>query len=455
MSEWHYESGMPGVAWPAISVPHAAAKLALLQQLEQTQWLAPERLQELQLGQLELLLRHAAATVPFYRKRWQGDGTARAFIELEPLTGTELQQNYAELKSERIPPEHGRTTELRTSGSTGSPKRVLRTQLSQLVWDALTLREHLWHRRDLSRKLAVIRRGPSGTHPSWGAATSGVFRTGPAVGMALEADVDSQVAWLQRENPGYFLTYPSLLREMARTCLSRRIRVPALLQARTLSEIVTPELRKLCRDAWDVPVIDMYSSEEVGFIAAQCPDHEHYHVHAECLLVEVLDDRGRPCPPGEVGRMVVTDLHNFATPLIRYDIGDFAEVGPPCLCGRGLPVLSRVIGRTRNALVTADGKRHYPLLGQTGYLDIAPILQHQFVQTAFDVLEARIVTREPLTAEQTERLQAHVARHLPAGIQIRVVRVESVPRGPGGKYEDFISLVPLPAIEKGLENGEM
>jgi phenylacetate-CoA ligase len=199
----------------------------------------------------------------------------------------------------------------------------------------------------------------------------------------------------------------------------------------------------------------MYSSEEAGFIAAQCPDHEHYHVHAESLLLEVLDERGRPCPPGEVGRIVVTDLHNFATPLIRYDIGDFAEVGPPCPCGRGLPVLSRVVGRTRNSLVTADGKRHYPLLGQTGYLDVAPILQHQFVQTAFDVLEARIVTREPLTAEQTERLQTHVAKHLPAGIQIQVVRVESVPRGPGGKYEDFISLVPLPAMEKGPGNGKM
>ena len=144
---------------------------------------------------------------------------------------------------------------------------------------------------------------------------------------------------------------------------------------------------------------------------------------------------------GRGGRVVVSDLHNFATPLIRYDLGDFAEVGRPCPCGRGLPVLARIIGRTRNALVTADGKRHYPLLGQTGFLDIAPILQHQFVQTAFDVVEARVVTREPLAPEQVRRLQAHVGKRLPAGIRIEVVQVESVPRSPGGKYEDFISLV--------------
>ena len=439
MSAWHYESGMPGVVWPAISAPHAAAKLSLVHQLEHTQWLSVQRLQQLQQVQLELLLRHAIATVPYYRERWRGD--AKTFAELAPLTGRELQDNYEKLKSERVPPEHGKSAELRTSGSTGSPKRVLRTQLSQLFWDALTLREHLWHRRDFSRKLAVIRRGPSGTHPSWGGATTGVLTTGPAAAIELEADVDSQASWLQKENPGYLLTYPSLLREIARTCCSRGIGVPGLLQVRTLSEIVTAELRQLCRDAWGVPVIDMYSSEEAGFIAAQCPEHEHYHVHAETLLLEVVNEAGRPCSAGEVGRVVVTDLHNFAMPLIRYDIGDFAEVGRPCPCGRGLPVLTRIIGRTRNALVTADGKRHYPLLGQTGFLDIAPILQHQFVQTAFDVLEARIVTREPLTREQGERFRAHVAKRLPPGIRVQIMPVDNVPRGPGGKYEDFISLV--------------
>jgi phenylacetate-CoA ligase len=396
-------------------------------------------LRELQQAQLELLLRHAATTVPYYRERWRGD--AKAFTELAPLTGRELQENYEKLKSNRVPPEHGTSSELRTSGSTGGPKRVLRTQLCQLIWDALTLREHLWHARDFSQKLAVIRRGPSGVHPSWGGATAGVFTTGPAVGIRLEADVDSQVAWLRQEDPAYFLTYPSLLREMALACRSHGIRVPGLHHARTLSEIVTPELRQLCREAWGVPVVDMYSSEEVGFIAAQCPQREHYHVHAETLLVEVLDGAGRPCSPGEVGRVIVTDLHNFATPLIRYDLGDFAEVGPPCPCGRGLPVLTRIIGRTRNTLVTVDGRRHYPLLGQTGFLDIAPVLQHQFVQTAFDVVEARIVTREPLEPEQVQRLQAHVAKRLPAGIRIEVVRVDSIPRSAGGKYEDFISLV--------------
>src|SRR6185295_14515719 len=99
---------------------------------------------------------------------------------------------------------------------------------------------------------------------------------------------------------------------------------------------------------WGVGVVDVYSSEECGQIALQCPEHEQYHVQSESVLVEVLDDEGRPCAPGTIGRVVLTTLQNFAMPLIRYDIGDFAEPGPACPCGRALPVLTRIVGRVRN-----------------------------------------------------------------------------------------------------------
>ena len=439
--DWAFESAAPGIAWPAIVPPHGAAKLALLHQLEQIQWLPPERLRELQLKQADLVVRHAVATVPHYRKSLGAGASGADLAGLPLLSMRELQEGFAQLKSEAIPPEHGGVGEVRTSGSTGTPKRVLKTQLCQLFWDVLTLRDHAWHGRDLRGKLAAIRRGAKGQQSSWGTAAAGVAATGPAVGFDVAAPIDDQLEWLRRQDPTYLLTYPSVLGELVRLSTARGIRIPGLVQARTLSEIVTPELRRACREAWNVPVADIYSAEEVGYIASQCPDHDHYHLQAENVLVEVIDENGRECTPGDVGRVVVTDLHNFATPLIRYDIGDFAEVGPSCPCGRGLPVLSRIIGRARNLLVTADGKRHYPFLGQSQFLDIAPILQHQFVQTGYDVVEARIVMREAPTDEQVAALSAHVEKHMPAGVRVKVVRVESIPRGPGGKYEDVICLV--------------
>jgi phenylacetate-CoA ligase len=439
--DWRFESALPGAAWPAIVAPHGAATLALLQQLELAQWLPAQLLRELQLGQLDLLLRHAAATVPYYRNRG-GHVTAERLAEMPVLPRRDLQERHAELQSERVPPQHGAVAEVRTSGSTGAPVRLRKTQLSQLFWNAMTLRDHLWHRRDLKGKLAAIRHGlPDQEAPTWGSATAGLLATGPAVVLGVHADVASQLEWLQRQRPAYLLTYPSVVAELGKASLSRGQRIPGLLQVRTMGESVDPDLRQLCRDAWGAPVVDMYSAEEVGYVALQCPEHEHYHVQSESLLVEVLDEQGRTCAEGQVGRIVATDLHNFATPLLRYDIGDYAEVGPPCPCGRGLPVLTRIVGRVRNTLVTADGRRYWPTFGQRGFPDIAPVLQHQFVQTAFDVVEARLVTREPLSAQQSQQLRERIASRLPAGIRVDIVRVDAVRRSPSGKYEDFVSLV--------------
>jgi phenylacetate-CoA ligase len=113
----------------------------------------------------------------------------------------------------------------------------------------------------------------------------------------------------------------------------------------SVGEPVTAALRDIVRQAWDVPLKDSYSCEEAGYLAMQCPEQEVLHVQSENLLLEVVGNDGRPCVPGEAGRVLVTSLHNFATPLIRYELGDLAEVGAPCACGRGLPVIARVLGR--------------------------------------------------------------------------------------------------------------
>src|SRR5262249_14466253 len=140
-----------------------------------------------------------------------------------------------------------------------------------------------------------------------------------------------------------------------------------------------------------VEVVDSYSSEELGYIGLQCPGREHYHVQAENLLVEVLRGDGSPCVAGETGRMVVTTLHNFAMPFVRYANGDYAEVGPACPCGRGLPVLTRIAGRQRNMLMRPDGVQHWPSFPTEVWGGIAPVRQLQVVQDALDHVEVRLV----------------------------------------------------------------
>ncbi len=445
---WRIQNSIAGVAWPALPGTEGAAVLAVLQQLDRTQWLAPGRLRELQSRQLNALLMHAHRTVPFYGEHWDGTYRPGRALALERLAGLPvltrraLQDGFASLKSRSVPAEHGAAFEARTSGSTGAPVRVVKTLLTTLLWKVITLREHLWHRRELGRKLAVIRKGVApGEAPSWGPATDGLAETGRCAMLDVDVRVEAQLDWLERQQPAYFLTYPSLAAELARESLARGLRLPGLLELRTLGESLDPDVRFVCREAWGVPVTDVYSAEEAGPLALQCPQHEHYHVQSECVVLEVLDERGRACAPGEIGRVVVTPLHNFATPLVRYEIGDYAEVGEPCPCGRGLPVLRRILGRVRNMLVTRDGARYWPSFGQRGFAEIAPVLQFQMVQKSYDLVEARLVTRTALSASEEERLRERVASHLPPGIRVMVARVERIARGAGGKYEDFVSEV--------------
>jgi phenylacetate-CoA ligase len=189
-----------------------------------------------------------------------------------------------------------------------------------------------------------------------------------------------------------------------------------------------------------LPIEDNYSSQEAGIIALQCPAGELYHTMAESLVVEVLDEQGRASAEGEVGRIVVTDLHNFAAPLFRYELGEYAEVGGPCRCGRTLPTFRRVLGRRRNLLMRADGSRFLPRAGFETFDEIAAIQQYQVIQHALDDIEFKLVSADALSPAQVEALAATLRKAL-AGFE-GVIRVQQsrdrLPDSRAGKYEDFI-----------------
>lgn len=402
--------------------------------------------------QLEALVRHAAATVPFYAERLRpvfdasGRFSAEAYVRLPLLTRAELQSSFDALASRQAPASHGRVASVRTSGSTGQPVQVTKTELAQRMWEAMLLREHRWFDRDLGGKLAVIRQGVQEVEADgWGPISPEIVRTGRVATLPIIRDVASQLAWLERQQPEYLLTYPSNLAELARLAIARGVRLPRLREVRTFGELLSTETRELCRQAWSTQVVDVYSSVETGYLALQCPAVEHYHVQAEGVFLEVLDENGSLCAPGETGRIVVTPLHNFAMPLLRYDIADFATVGAPCPCGRGLPVLQRIVGRVRNMLVTADGKRYWPTLGTRAVADAAPIRQYQLVQKAFDRIEVRLVAAQRLDAAQEEKVRALLQSRLPAGLQFTFVYCDAISASAGGKFEDFISEVAAPA----------
>lgn len=454
----NYHSIIGGMQWPPLLGKRGSALLAMQYQFKQSERWPLETIRKHQFRQLEVLLRFANATVPYYRKRFATAGfNAAAPLDEESWAGApllmrhDIQRAGNDFLSTAVPETHRPTPAISTSGSSGTPVTIHTTRVAQFFIQALTLRDNLWHNLDFSQKYAAIRLPkdekdavyPDGKlTKSWGVSIQPVFETGSAALLNIMTPVHQQAEWLQRQKPAYLLTYPSNLMELLHHCRENKICIPELRAVMTLGEVLHPDIRVACREIWGMAIVDMYSSQEVGYIALQCPEHEHYHVQCENVLVEVLDEAGSPCKPGETGRVVVTALHNFATPLIRYSLGDYAMVGEPCACGRTLPVLTRVMGRVRNMMTLPSGGKVWPYFGANRLGGVAPIRQYQLVQKSLTELELRVVPERPMTADDEAKMRAVIFESLEQEFQLTFTYHDEIPRGPGAKFEDFKSELP-------------
>jgi len=447
-------SALPGTAWPSLLDNAGATKLAVLQQLEASQWMTPEQLQVQQAQQLQLLIQHANTTVPWFRGKLEskklfpnGQLDMDAWRAIPILTRNILQKNFEQLQSQQLPPQHGEIQVTTTSGSTGTPVKVACSALHNFFWYVMTLREHQWHQRDFSLPLTSIRYfnpgradyPDGGEQDKWGAPVSDIYKTGPSHILSIHASVHEQLEWLKTRDVGYLLSYPSNIAELARLCKQRDVSMKNIQHVRTVSEIVDQKLRDLCMDAWGAKIIDTYSIKEAGYVALQCPEHEHYHTQDETLFVEILDEQGNACQPGQIGRVIVTVLHNFAMPLIRYDLNDYAEVGEPCPCGRGLGTIKRILGRVRNMMILPDGSRKWPLYDHEALAKVVPLRRVQFVQTDREDITVNLEMDGEFTSNHERELTGIIRKNFGYPFKLTFRLHDEIARDVGGKFEDFKS----------------
>lgn len=329
---------------------------------------------------------------------------------LPPLKGPILTRKM--LQDMPLPPDG---FEARTSGSTGMTVAVKRSYLSKLWYQATNIREALWHKRILTETFAVIMPNYSNEihMPNWGDAFSIIGKTGPSYAHPVKGDLNK---WLQKLQPGYLLTLPSILETLDLDKLTN------LKGIKTTGETLT----------FSHPLIaDMYSCEEVGTIAIQCPENRQvYHV-MENIIVEILDENNQPA---KKGRVVVTDLTSQY--LHRYDIGDYAELGI-CSCGRGLQTIRRILGRRRNMVLLPDGTRHWPIVGSRKYRDVAPIRRHQALQIDANTVELRLQVDSPLTKDQENIIISILQKAIQYPFTVKIYYVDNFP---DGKFEEFVNL---------------
>ena len=439
---------LEGVVWPRMYQGPHLVLMALLAELDRTMWLDNKEIETEQFKQLNLLLAHHMGHTPSFAARMLAAGlTAKDITDrdslrkLPPLTRLDIQRAGDEFYSKHVPQSHGTPGETRTSGSTGEPVRIRKTQIDALYWTAHAIRDHLWSRRDFRHKLLSIRADifKYSESPNWGQPIADIWQTGPAIGMPATYDMREQLRIIKEYKPGILLIYPNNLSIILDEMQQDGGDFSFIKHVKTIGETVHQWQRAKTRDLLGLKIEDNYSSNEMGCMAMQCPDTDNYHVMTETVLVEIINDQGGTCAPGEVGRLVVTDLHNHASPLIRYDIGDWAEAGEPCSCGRGLPTIKRFVGREHSILTRPDGTRIWPIFYGAKMNDIAPVRQYQFRQKTQTSMEFRCYTEEPLTEAQRVGLIELVQQALGYPYDMDLIEYrQPLPTTARGKFQEFI-----------------
>jgi phenylacetate-CoA ligase len=427
---------------------------------------------------LSRLIRFATDQVPYYKHRFSrlkiAPSDVRQFADLPrlpSLTKLDLHQQARALRSLALPEGERLNGFTQSSGSTGRPARVLQTNCSQGMFGLLKQREYRWFRFDPAGSCASIRlssqlpRAPKDEVraedtvcrlAAWDY-VGRFFETGPFFGYAVTNSLERLLSFLAERRPDYLISYSETLEHLALGCQEGK-NADSLRATLAISEQLTPSMRRRVERTFGVPVHQNYGLNEIGLVASRCPEVGRYHVHTEHCLVEVVDEQGQACAPGQVGRILVTSLTNRAMPLLRYDTDDLAEaVDGPCPCGRTLPSFGNLVGRYSRIAFLPPGT-----LGLVGTIrdalenmpqDLSVSLrQFQLHQYRGGDFELRLVAVKALPAEFMERLnRAWKAAVGPHSIHLRILEVGQIARSPGGKFQDFTSdFVPPPDTDKSF-----
>jgi len=194
--------------------------------------------------------------------------------------------------------------------------------------------------------------------------------------------------------------------------------------------------RKNIESVFGAQVYDRYGCEEVGLIASECREKEGMHLNIEHLFIEIIKDNGEPACYGEEGNIVVTDLFNEAMPIIRYKVGDIGILSEKkCSCGRGLPMMSKVIGRTADYLKKKDGSKISGISLIENTLTLIPgIVQMQIIQNSYEMFEIRLVVSTQYSQESEVRLEAYFKLIFGYKSIIEIKTVDKIETSESGKY---------------------
>jgi phenylacetate-CoA ligase len=259
-------------------------------------------------------------------------------------------------------------------------------------------------------------------------------------GIPLTADEFlARTRHLGGQRPYFIRTTPSYAAHLVAQLLAHGSALPRPPRAVIChGETLTAANVAAIEQAFRCPVVNQYSGWDVPQMAQSCPDNPSLlHVNSERVVIRVVRDDGQPAAPGEIGRVVVTDLANYVMPFISYEIGDQAIAGGRCPCGRGFPTLASIEGRNAELIRTPDGRAmasgilSHVLVSGSGVIPY--VWEYQAVQESLSEVLLRIVPTPRFTPAFAQQVQTDLQRLLGPSIRVRVETVDQIPWEPNGK----------------------
>ena len=403
--------------------------LKYLEYLEASQWLPREERSKREIIELRNLLMYAGEHIPYYRElfrkeRFDPRGVAsRRDVEALPLLTRQIvRERYADLVD---PAQRGKNLNKGTSGSTGIPLKFEYSMTSECWRQAVKFRGYGWAGYRPGLKTFYYWAAVSGARPSLKIRADRRLRRETFFDSMKQdrASRHAALALLRKIRPNVIVCYTQSCAQFARWIRDEGLRdwddVPVICGA----EAVLPSDRAALASAFGPAIFETYGSRETMLIAAECEAHDGMHIQEENLVVEVVRD-GRAVPPGHPGDVVVTDLHNFGMPMIRYVNGDVAILAESglCACGRRLTKVARVDGRRADTLFDRDGNAIPGIVFHVLFSDARKEIVRQFqaVQRDGGAVVLKIVRgrefSEDALAAITQRFSGYL-RGLPFSIE--------------------------------------
>lgn len=432
--------------------------VAVRRRLEESQWWSHARLEVYRVERLRSFLKGIGQTVPFYRKLFADIGFDPASVQsladlsaLPLLTKSIIRGNVDALKAEG----HGPLTRYNTGGSSGEPLIFFMGKARKSHDVAAKWRATRWWDVDIGDRELVVWGSPIelGAQDRVRRLRDGLMRSRllPAFEMSRDK-LDRFVRTIREAPPAMLFGYPSSLSLIAEHARKSELPMDTLgiKVVFVTSERLYDEQRQIISEVFGCRVANGYGARDAGFIAHECPSGS-LHVSAEDLIVETVRPDGSPTAIGEAGEIVVTHMATAEFPFVRYRTGDVGMLtDEPCACGRGLPVLREVQGRSTDFVVAQDGTIMHGLALIYTVRDLPGVERFKIIQHSLDAVEVQIVAAAAFDSGHEARIRNDFRDRLGKSVSVTISRVTEILPEKSGKYRYVVSEVDAgPSIQRG------